>query len=140
MTVTQAAAGRSTLVALVIAVACGSVVLVPALALLFSLFLRGRLDMPESHAPDETAPWLPWAPAARRGPGPGPGRERGGKLARHRNRVARRGPALGRGRPLGAGGGRCAAGVPDASWTRLGVAGLLLCAVAVFALTATPLD
>ena len=46
MTVTQAAAGRSTLVALVIAVACGSVVLVPALALLFTLFLRGRLDTP----------------------------------------------------------------------------------------------
>ncbi|HEY7263416.1 MAG TPA: cytochrome d ubiquinol oxidase subunit II, partial [Trebonia sp.] len=41
MTVTQAAAGRSTLVALIIAVACGSVILIPSLALLFTLFLRG---------------------------------------------------------------------------------------------------
>src|SRR6201996_4644065 len=52
MTVTQAAAGESTLVALVIAVGCGAVVLVPALALLFALFLRGRLDTPESPAGD----------------------------------------------------------------------------------------
>jgi cytochrome d ubiquinol oxidase subunit II len=51
MTVTQAAAGRSTLVSLIIAVACGSVILIPSLALLFTLFLRGRLDTPEHHAP-----------------------------------------------------------------------------------------
>ena len=44
MTVVQAAASESTLLALVIAVACGSVVLIPSLALLFSLYLRGRLD------------------------------------------------------------------------------------------------
>jgi len=48
LTVTQAAAGRSTLIALVIAVACGGVVLIPSLALLYTLFLRGRLDAPES--------------------------------------------------------------------------------------------
>jgi cytochrome d ubiquinol oxidase subunit II len=48
MTVPAAAAGRSTLVALVIAVACGAVLLVPSLALLYTLFLRGRLDTPES--------------------------------------------------------------------------------------------
>jgi cytochrome d ubiquinol oxidase subunit II len=47
MTVTQAAAGRTTLVAIVIAVACGAAVLIPSLALLYSLFLRGRLDAPE---------------------------------------------------------------------------------------------
>jgi Cytochrome bd terminal oxidase subunit II len=49
MTVTQAAAGRSTLVALVIGVACGSVILIPSLALLFTLFLRGSLDTPEHY-------------------------------------------------------------------------------------------
>ncbi|HUN38143.1 MAG TPA: cytochrome d ubiquinol oxidase subunit II [Trebonia sp.] len=52
MTVTQAAAGRSTLIALVIAVAGGCVVLIPSLALLYSLFLRGRLDAPDAgHVP-----------------------------------------------------------------------------------------
>jgi len=48
MTVTQAAAGRATLIALVIAVACGAAVLIPSLALLYTLFLRGRLDDPEA--------------------------------------------------------------------------------------------
>ncbi len=47
MTVTQAAAGGSTLTALVIALCCGLAVLVPSLVLLFTLFLRGRLDTPE---------------------------------------------------------------------------------------------
>jgi cytochrome bd ubiquinol oxidase subunit II len=47
LTVVQAAASRSTLVALIIAVGCGAVVLVPSLALLFTLYLRGRLDIPE---------------------------------------------------------------------------------------------
>ena len=63
MTVTQAAAGRSTLVALVIAVACGAVVLVPSLVLLFTLFLRGQLDTPESHAVGEASA-APSGPAA----------------------------------------------------------------------------
>jgi cytochrome d ubiquinol oxidase subunit II len=44
LTVEQAAAGRSTLLAVIIAVAAGAVVLVPSLVLLFRLFLRGRLD------------------------------------------------------------------------------------------------
>jgi cytochrome d ubiquinol oxidase subunit II len=44
LTVSQAAADRSTLIAVIVAVAIGSVVLVPALVLLFGLFLRGRLD------------------------------------------------------------------------------------------------
>ncbi len=44
LTVSQAAAGRSTLVAVIIATAAGAVVLVPSLILLFSLFLHGRLD------------------------------------------------------------------------------------------------
>ena len=71
MTVTQAAAGRSTLVALIIAVACGSVILIPSLALLFTLFLRGRLDTPEHQAPgapdaapaEASAPRSPAAPS-----------------------------------------------------------------------------
>jgi cytochrome bd ubiquinol oxidase subunit II len=49
LTVAQAAAGRSTLVALIVAVVCGAVVLVPSLGLLFTLYLRGRLETPEQH-------------------------------------------------------------------------------------------
>ena len=44
LTVRQAAADRSALVAVVVAVAIVAVVLVPSLVLLFRLFLRGRLD------------------------------------------------------------------------------------------------
>ena len=68
LTVVQAAASRSTLVALVIAVVCGAVVLVPSLALLFTLYLRGRLDTPEHAAPEE--------------PTPGPGRCNRGAVGR----------------------------------------------------------
>jgi cytochrome d ubiquinol oxidase subunit II len=48
VTVTQAAAGRTTLIALVIAVVAGAIVLVPSLALLFTFYLRGRLDAPDT--------------------------------------------------------------------------------------------
>jgi len=68
MTVTQAAAGRATLIAIVIAVAAGAVVLIPSLALLYTLFLRGRLDAPEeAHAAGVPAVPVPPAhvPAAR---------------------------------------------------------------------------
>jgi cytochrome d ubiquinol oxidase subunit II len=44
LTVVEAAAGRSTLIALLITVAVGAIVLVPSLVLLFGLLLRGRLD------------------------------------------------------------------------------------------------
>jgi len=47
LTVSQAASGHSVLVALLIAVICGAVVLVPSLGLLFTLYLRGRLGTPE---------------------------------------------------------------------------------------------
>jgi cytochrome d ubiquinol oxidase subunit II len=187
MTVTQAAAGRSTLVALVIAVACGSAILLPALVLLFSLLLRGRLDTPESHAPDEAsaapvtskAPVAPAAPAApvagavasAQGAGEGSigagdgtrsaaGSARGsaGASAAGSAGASARGSAAGSqqrtaSEARGAAerwGGAAVAGLvagagllvfTDASWTHvLGVAGLLLCAIAVFALTATPLD
>jgi hypothetical protein len=167
MTVTQAAAGNSTLVALVIAVACGSVLLVPALVLLFSLFLRGRLDTPESHAPGET-PATSVAPVAPVGgavaPPRGAGAEalgagngaRGAAGTQQGTTSGARGAA---GTQRGTTGARSAAGrwggaavvglvagagllvFTDAPWAYvLGVAGLLLCAIAVFALTASPLD
>src|SRR5439155_775943 len=44
LTIEQVAAGRSTLLAIVIATAAGAAVLFPSLALLFGLFLHGRLD------------------------------------------------------------------------------------------------
>jgi cytochrome d ubiquinol oxidase subunit II len=51
LTISEAAAGRSTLLAVVISVAAGAIVLVPSLALLFGLFLRGRLDSAEGELP-----------------------------------------------------------------------------------------
>ena len=44
LTVEQAAAGDATLVALLVSIAIGSAILIPSLALLFSLVLRGRFD------------------------------------------------------------------------------------------------
>jgi len=44
LTVEQAAAEPSTLIAVVIGVGAGAIVLIPALTLLFGMFLRGRLD------------------------------------------------------------------------------------------------
>jgi cytochrome d ubiquinol oxidase subunit II len=145
MTVTQAAAGRSTLVALVIAVACGSAILVPALVLLFTLFLRGQLDTPESHAAGET----PVAPLgeADASAQPSPSRATGAPAedASTHHSAAPGGSRGAAGRWGGAAVLGLVAGAgllvfTDAAWTHvLGVAGLLLCAVAVFALTATPL-
>jgi hypothetical protein len=180
MTVTQAAAGRSTLVALLIAVICGLVVLIPSLVLLFTLFLRGRLDTPEQHESGEA----PVAPPSRAGSGTAdlPARLRNRALlsrpiaqtsrsgARSQSGAGADSPSeagadspseAGADSPSGAGAESArgatrrfgAAGVvglvggagllifTDSAWTHLlGVAGLLLCAVAVFALTASPLD
>jgi cytochrome d ubiquinol oxidase subunit II len=44
LTVEQAAAGDATMIALLVSIAVGAVVLVPSLALLFGLVLRGRFD------------------------------------------------------------------------------------------------
>jgi cytochrome d ubiquinol oxidase subunit II len=44
LTVEEAAAGHSALVAVIVGVGIGAIVLVPSLALLFALFLRGRFD------------------------------------------------------------------------------------------------
>ncbi len=145
MTVTQAAAGMSTLVALVIAVCGGLAVLAPSLVLLFTLFLRGRLDTPESHAPG-AAPVAPAGEAAGpstsvAGPAAGAGAADGaapGRAARGRAARGRAGP-LGVAALLGLAAGAGLLVFTDAPWTHvLGVAGLLLSAVAAFALTATP--
>jgi cytochrome d ubiquinol oxidase subunit II len=58
LTIHEAAAGHSTLVSIVVALAIGAVVLLPSLGLLFSLFLRGQFD--EGHEPTvDSAPALP---------------------------------------------------------------------------------
>lgn len=54
LTVEQAAAERSTLIATIVGVAFGAVVLVPSLALLFGLVLRGRFDREAAEADFET--------------------------------------------------------------------------------------
>lgn len=60
LTIDQAAATRSTLLAVVIAVVCGAIMLVPAPALLFGLVLRGRCDpTPTVDATVLTPPQLP---------------------------------------------------------------------------------
>ena len=46
LTVEDAAAGRSVLIALIVAVALGALLLIPSLALLFRLVLKGRFDAP----------------------------------------------------------------------------------------------
>ncbi len=207
MTVTQAAAGHSTLVALIIAVACGAAVLVPSLALLFTLFLRGRLDTPESHpvehpppapgpaaanagltpeppapatpaAPDTTEPTEPTepsepsepktparaaAPATPPAPAPAPDNATGPITLDTPAATEAAGPAgpidpagaanrraAGPLRALGRRGAAAVVGLvagavllvfTDATWTHaLGVAGLLLCAVSVFAMSAAPID
>jgi cytochrome d ubiquinol oxidase subunit II len=150
MTVTQAAAGRSTLVALLIAVICGLVVLIPSLVLLFTLFLRGRLDTPEQHAPGEAPVGPPGAAGDDADSLPGRLRNRA-PLSRPFAQSSRSevgaGNSRGATRRLGAAavvglvGGAGLLVFTDAPWTHvLGVAGLVLCAVAVFALTAAPLD
>jgi cytochrome d ubiquinol oxidase subunit II len=51
LTVAEAAAGPSTLIALMVAVAGGALLLLPSLLLLFGLLLRGRLDAPSHLIP-----------------------------------------------------------------------------------------
>jgi cytochrome d ubiquinol oxidase subunit II len=59
LTIEQAAAGHSTLVAIIIGVGIGAVILIPSLVLLFRLFLKGRLDAgpaPDVHEPEMPRP------------------------------------------------------------------------------------
>jgi cytochrome d ubiquinol oxidase subunit II len=126
MTVSQAAAGRGTLVALLIAVAGGTVILVPSLTLLYTLFLRGRLDAPDSAATGEAAD----AHGGAMGPGDRPPEWPS----------APAGPQPSRATAAAAIAGLIAGAVllvlADAAWAHaLGVACLVLCAVAAFRLT-----
>jgi cytochrome bd ubiquinol oxidase subunit II len=119
LTVTQAAAGRSTLVALIIAVCGGAVILIPSLVLLFTLFLRGQLDTPEHDIPD----------SERAGGSEELGADREAASQPVRTWVAA--AVVG----LVAGTGLLV--FSDSPWAHvLGVAGLILCAVGVFALAA----
>jgi cytochrome bd ubiquinol oxidase subunit II len=63
LTIDEAAAGHSTLVATLVVVAIGAVVLIPSLALLFTLVLRGRFDVEGPPAPTTA-----WHGAAKYGP------------------------------------------------------------------------
>jgi cytochrome bd ubiquinol oxidase subunit II len=59
LTIEEAAAGRSTLIALLVSIVVGALLLVPSLALLFTLVLRGRFDTlieAETIPPDGTPP------------------------------------------------------------------------------------
>jgi cytochrome bd ubiquinol oxidase subunit II len=122
LTVREAAAGRATLIATIIGVAAGAAVLVPSLALLYTLVLRGRLDTTAADG------------------GAGGGRAAGSVAGS----AGAAGPAV-RGRPawafavvtLAAGAGLVVFAGP--AWA-LGIGALLLvaCAVTVFALTAIP--
>jgi cytochrome d ubiquinol oxidase subunit II len=124
MTVGQAAAGRSTLIALTIAVAGGAVVLVPSLILLYTLFLRGRLDAPDTtHSLDtmrSAAPPPAAAPAQAAPPSP---------LPRASVAVAIAGLVAGTALLV----------FTDPVWAHgLGVACLIACAVATFRLATKP--
>ena len=67
LTIQQAAAGRSTIVALIVSLALGGVILIPSLAFLFGLVLRGRFDegAVATHGPERRArPLAHFLPAA----------------------------------------------------------------------------
>jgi cytochrome d ubiquinol oxidase subunit II len=138
LTVTQAAAGRATLVATIVAVGVGAAILVPSLALLYSLVLRGRLD---TAVTEDTS----GAPGAVR-PGPGP-RGAGAARAPRDGGVAQalRDGGAARSRLRGtfavvtlvAGAGLLV--FADAAWAHaVGALALIACAVTVFALAAGP--
>ena len=118
LTVQAAAAGRATLIATIIGVAVGAAVLVPSLALLYTLVLRGRLDATAPPVQAEPVTAVPVTAVPRRVT---PAR------AAWAFAVA----------ALVAGAGLVVFGGP--TWA-LGIGALLLvaCAVTVFALTAIP--
>ena len=108
LTIQQAAAGRSTLAATIVAVAIGLVILVPALVLLFWLFLGGHFD----RTPDETMPST---------------REVAGPARRATTAIALSGAVA----------GTVLLVFADNGWLKAGgVAGLVICAVSTFVLTA----
>jgi cytochrome bd ubiquinol oxidase subunit II len=123
LTVRAAAAGRATLIATIIGVAVGAAVLVPSLALLYTLVLRGRLD------PAATAGVAASVAAGAAAGGRGP-------AARGRAVWGRAAWAVAVVSLVGGVGLLIFAGP---AWA-LGIGALLLvaCAVTVFALTAVP--
>jgi cytochrome d ubiquinol oxidase subunit II len=142
LTVVQAAAGRSTLVALIVAVVCGAVVLVPSLGLLFTLYLRGRLDTPEQHGAGGTGAGA-WDGSGAVGGGAVSGGAGGAIIEADGTGGA---PALLAGTQLRAWAMAAVAGLvagtgllvfANADWAHLvGVVCLVVCAVAVFRLAA----
>jgi cytochrome bd ubiquinol oxidase subunit II len=137
LTVVQAAASRSTLVALIIAVGCGAVVLVPSLALLFTLYLRGRLDTPEqAAAPGPTPADFAACPSSSPAIGLAVGAVGAADDGRGSPPVTRV-RAWGLAAVAGLAGGTGLLVFANANWAHLvGVACLVLCAVAVFLLAA----
>jgi cytochrome d ubiquinol oxidase subunit II len=132
LTVRAAAAGRATLIATITGVAVGAAVLVPSLALLYTLVLRGRLDPVAIAGPSGAGP----SGAGPSGAGPSgaagaAGAGGGGPVTR--GRAAWAGAVV----SLVAGVGLLIFAGP--AWA-LGIGALLLvaCAVTVFALTAVP--
>ena len=119
LTVAEAAAGRSTLIATIVGVAVGAVVLVPSLAVLYSLVLRGRLDTAVAAeagtAPQDEVP-----------PGAGGGRSPRVRLAAGFAVVT-----------VVAGAGLLV--FADPAWAHaIGAVALIACAVTVFALASGP--
>ena len=132
LTVADAAAGRSTLIATIVGVAVGAVVLVPSLAVLYSLVLRGRLDTAEAPKVAEVAEVAEVAdgPAAAAEPG-GAGRRRPAGAPRDRLAGAFAVATLVAGTGLLV--------FADPAWAHgLGAVALIACAVTVFALAARP--
>jgi cytochrome bd ubiquinol oxidase subunit II len=136
LTVSQAAADRATLVATIVGVAVGAAVLVPSLALLYTLVLRGRLDTAVVAA------------GAGGRPGPAIGAGRATWVRRPEAAAGRRIPLASRASRAGLAGAfavaSLAAGVgllvfADPAWTHgLGAVSLIACAVTVFALISEP--
>ena len=130
LTVAAAAAGRSTLIATIVGVAVGAVVLVPSLAALYSLVLRGRLDTAE--AADDGAAVGGGAAADGSAAVPG-GAGRRAQAGAPRDRLAGAFAVA----ALVAGTGLLV--FADPAWAHgLGAVALIACAVTVFALAARP--
>jgi cytochrome bd ubiquinol oxidase subunit II len=141
LTVSQAAAGRSTLIATIVAIAAGAVVLVPSLTVLYTLVLRGRLDTAEANGEVNGEVNGEAAVVEVEGAAPATGRARRGRTT---------GPAglpglAGAAGLAGAFAAAClvaGAGLlvfADPAWAHgLGAVALLACAVTVFALAAGP--
>jgi cytochrome d ubiquinol oxidase subunit II len=59
LTIEQAAAGRSVIIATIVSLALGALILVPSLGLLYSLYLSGHFDEEQEPRPEQRAPAAP---------------------------------------------------------------------------------